>query len=102
MMTTGAATFLKHKRVHEPGVGIVVVGRDGHPPAIAGGYAFVFEYPFQLGPILGGNPLYNGLDLALEMRVPDPIGQTAPLDGRRGWVTLHRGRLRGHAILGLR
>ena len=48
--------------------------RDRHAPAVAGGYAIVFEDPLQLRPILRGDPLHYRLDLALEMCESDSVG----------------------------
>lgn len=89
--------ILQDKRVHEAGVGIVVVWRDRHSPAIAAGDLVVFENALQRRPILRGDTLHDRFDLPLEMGVSDCVGQSAPFAGGRGLVAWRRVGSRGHS-----
>jgi len=84
----------QHQRIHEPCVGVVVVRCDRHSPALTRGHALLLKKMLEPRAVLRSDALDHALDLVLEVRKADGVGQPAPL-GR----CLHQGGIRKRARL---
>src|SRR5437763_3579891 len=79
----GCFDVAQRQRIHEAGIGVIVMRRDRHAPPICGRDATFGEYTLEPRAVLRGDALRHPVHLRREMGKADRIGETSQSSPRR-------------------